>query len=40
MQIVDRDALLGGDPNPTPENLLAPVISQLNMPDYWGGHTA
>jgi hypothetical protein len=40
MQIVDREALLDGDPNPTPENLLAPVISQLNMPDYWGGHTA
>ena len=40
MQIVDRTALLEGDPTPTPENLLAPVISQLNMPDYWGGHTA
>jgi hypothetical protein len=40
MQIVDRTALLEGDPNPTPENLLAPVIAQLNMPDYWGGHTA
>jgi hypothetical protein len=40
VQIVDRTLLLEGDPNPTPENLLAPVISQLNMPDYWGGHTA
>jgi hypothetical protein len=40
LQIIDREALLTGDPNPTPENLLAPVISQLNMPDYWGGHTA
>jgi hypothetical protein len=40
MQIVDREALLGGDPDPTEENLLAPVIAQLNMPDYWGGHTA
>ena len=40
MQIVDRDALLDGSAEPTPENLLAPVISQLNMPDYWGGHTA
>jgi hypothetical protein len=40
LQIVDREALRTGDPNPTPENLLAPVISQLNMPDYWGGHTA
>jgi hypothetical protein len=40
MQIVDREALLNGASDPTPENLLAPVISQLNMPDYWGGHTA
>lgn len=40
LQIIDRTALLEGDPNPTPENLLAPLISQLNMPDYWGGHTA
>jgi hypothetical protein len=40
LQIIDRDALIHGDPNPTPENLLAPVIAQLNMPDYWGGHTA
>jgi hypothetical protein len=40
LQIIDRDALLEGDPNPTEENLLAPVIAQLNMPDYWGGHTA
>lgn len=40
LQIVDRTALLAGDPNPTPENLLAPVIAQLNLPDYWGGHTA
>jgi hypothetical protein len=40
LQIVDREALLGGDPDPTPENLTSPVIAQLNMPDYWGGHTA
>jgi hypothetical protein len=40
LQIIDREALLTGDPDPTPENLLAPVIAQLNMPDYWGGHTA
>ena len=40
MQIVDRTALLEGSPRPTPENLLEPVIAQLNMPDYWGGHTA
>lgn len=40
MQIVDRTALLEGGPAPTEENLLEPVIAQLNMPDYWGGHTA
>jgi hypothetical protein len=40
LQIIDREALLTGNPRPSPENLLAPVISQLNMPDYWGGHTA
>jgi hypothetical protein len=40
VQIVDRTLLLEGDPTPTPENLLAPVIVQLDMPDYWGGHTA
>jgi len=40
LQIVDNTALLEGAPAPTEENLLAPVISQLNMPDYWGGHTA
>lgn len=46
MQIVDRTKLLEGDPAAaapfadTPENLLFPLISQLNMPDYWGGHTA
>jgi hypothetical protein len=40
LQIIDRTALLEGDPDPTEDNLLAPVIAQLNMPDYWGGHTA
>ena len=41
IQIIDRDALLvRPTPHPTPANLLAPVIGQLNMPDYWGGHTA
>jgi hypothetical protein len=36
LQIIDRDLLLGGDP----DDLVGPVIAQLNMPDYWGGHTA
>jgi hypothetical protein len=40
MHIIDRTALLEGNPEPTPENLLAPVIAKLQMPDYWGGHTA
>jgi hypothetical protein len=40
MHIIDRTALLEGDPEPTPQNLLAPVIAKLQMPDYWGGHTA
>ena len=46
MQIVDVDKLLNGDPNaedpfaPTPENLLYPQISRLNMPTYYGAHTA
>ena len=39
-QIVDRTELLTGGPAATPDNLLAPLIAQLNMPDYWGGHTA
>jgi len=46
VQILDRDKLLSGDPQaedpfaPTPENLLYPQISRLNMPSYYGAHTA
>jgi len=40
IQIVDRKKLLEGDPQPTPANLLAPQIGRLDMPPYWGGHTA
>lgn len=46
LQIVDRDKLLHGDPNaadplaPTRENLLYPQIARLDMPSYWGVHTA
>ncbi len=46
LQILDRDKFLDGDPKqddpfaPTPENLLYPQISRLDMPSYWGVHTA
>ena len=40
MQIVDREKLLSGDPAPTPENLLAPQISRLDLCTFCGGaHT-
>jgi hypothetical protein len=40
VQIVDREKLLSGPAEPTPQNLLAPQVSQLNMPSYHGAHTA
>ena len=46
LQILDRDKFLNGDPQaedpfaPNPENLLYPQISRLDMPSYWGVHTA
>ena len=43
LQILDNDELLNGsfDPlNPTDEELLAPVISRLDWPDFQGVHTA
>ena len=46
LQILDRDKFLNGDPDvedplaPTPENLLYPQIARLDMPSYWGVHTA
>ena len=46
LQILDRDRFLEGDPEsadpyaPTTENLLYPQISRLDMPRYWGVHTA
>ncbi|MCZ6476372.1 MAG: hypothetical protein O6700_08625 [Gammaproteobacteria bacterium] len=46
LQILDRDKFLNGDPEaddpfaPTPENLLYPQIARLDMPAYWGVHTA
>lgn len=46
LQILDRDRFLRGNPSvadplaPTPENLLYPEIARLDMPAYWGVHTA
>ena len=46
LQILDRDKFLSGDPDardplaPTPENLLYPEIGRLDLPSYWGVHTA
>jgi hypothetical protein len=46
LQILDRDKLLQGNPDaadpfaPTTENLLYPQIARLNMPSYYGVHTA
>jgi hypothetical protein len=39
LQITDREKLVKGDKPPTPENLLAPQMSRLDMPPNWGGHT-
>ena len=39
MQIVDRDKLLHGAPEPTPENLRYPEISRLAMTPFNGAHT-
>jgi hypothetical protein len=40
VQIVDRQKLLTGPKEPTPENLRAPVIGQLDMLPLNGAHTA
>jgi hypothetical protein len=39
LQIVDRDKLLNGPKEPTPENLRYPVVGQLNMLPFNGAHT-
>ena len=39
IQIVDRDKLLNGPKDPTPENLLAPQIARLDLPPMHGAHT-
>jgi hypothetical protein len=46
LQILDREKLLNGDGATTdslaalPENLLYPEIARLDLPHYWGAHTA
>ncbi len=39
LQIVDRDKLLTGPKEPTPENLLYPQIARLDLPPIHGAHT-
>jgi hypothetical protein len=39
VQIIDRDKLLKGPAEPTPANLRAPVIGQLNLNGWIGAHT-
>lgn len=38
-QIVDREKLLKGPPEPTVENLRAPEIGRVNLPEFMGAHT-
>jgi hypothetical protein len=40
MQIVDRDKLLKGPKEPTPDNLMYPQVGRLDMSPLAGGHTA
>jgi hypothetical protein len=40
MQIVDREKLIHGPPEPTPENLLYPEVGRLTMTPWNGAHTA
>ena len=46
LQILDKERFLNGDPTaadpfaPTPENLTYPQLSRLDLPSYWGVHTA
>ena len=39
VQIVDREKLLNGPKEPTPQNLLAPQIARLDLPPNTGAHT-
>ena len=40
VQVVDREKLLNGPKEPTPENLRYPVIAQIDLPPESGAHTA
>ncbi len=46
LQILDRDRFLRGDPQaaeplaPTPDSLRYPEVARLDLPGYWGAHTA
>jgi hypothetical protein len=40
LQIVDREKFLSGNTEPTAENLRAPQIARVDLPSYWGVHTA
>ncbi|HEY2229880.1 MAG TPA: hypothetical protein VGI22_19495 [Xanthobacteraceae bacterium] len=40
VQVVDRDKLLKGPKEPTPENLLYPQIGRLDMSPLYGAHTS
>jgi hypothetical protein len=40
MQIIDRDKLIHGPKEPTPENLLYPEVGRLTMTPWNGAHTA
>jgi hypothetical protein len=39
LQIVDREKLLNGAKDPTPENLLAPQVARIDLPPMHGAHT-
>src|SRR5688572_21205199 len=40
LQIVDREQFMSGDAAPTAANLLEPQIARIDLPSYWGAHTA
>ena len=40
LQIVDRDKLLTGPKEPTPQNLVYPQVARLDFPPQFGAHTA
>jgi hypothetical protein len=39
LQIVDREKLLNGPKEPTPENLVHPQVARLDLPPQFGAHT-